>query len=141
VDIAADDFELPGLYRDDEITMAGKPACRQVIVNDRPAAAPIADQVAALRCVGFHPLGRQRGAGLDAEAMATCSIDVVGMGFGIWEAVSRSGDPHDIRREGGRPGVVPVLALRKNLTVFIVDAGPILLSPVRIEAEPPIFAD
>src|SRR5262245_41666716 len=111
--------------------MTGEPARGQIVVRNWPPPPPIANQVAPSRRISLHPLGRQRGAGRDAEPVAARRIDVVGMGFRIGKTGSCSGDPHNIRDEGCRPGVVAVLALRKYLTVFIMHSGPVRLAPAR----------
>src|SRR5439155_26492341 len=46
VDIAADHVEHPGMALDDNVAMPGEPAGRQIVVADRLAAAPHADQIA-----------------------------------------------------------------------------------------------
>ena len=45
---------------------------------------------------------------IEAEAMASRGVDVVGMRRSIRKTAARPGDPHHIRNEGGGPGVITV---------------------------------
>ena len=82
VDIAADHVEPARLELDNDVAMPGKTAGRQLVEGHRAAAAPQADQIAALRHIGLDPLGFERNAGL----MLGRRIDVIGMGLRIGEA-------------------------------------------------------
>src|SRR6516164_3269829 len=141
VDITTDDVELTGLDLEDDIAVAAELARRQVVISDASPAPPVTDQIAALRRVHFHPLGRQHNAWRFAQLVAARGVDVIGVGFRVGETVAGTGHPHYVRDERGRPGIVAVLALRENLAVFVVNSGPGLLLPARVEAEPPIFTD
>src|SRR5689334_22853924 len=51
VDIAADHIKVAGLDRDDDVAMARKAVARQLVIGYRFPAAPVADQITALRSV------------------------------------------------------------------------------------------
>src|SRR5215471_1330619 len=78
VDIAADHVEIPRLYRDNNVAMARKAPGWQFVIGNRLPAAPIADQIAALRGVDLDPLGRERGSRLQPETMTPRRVDVGG---------------------------------------------------------------
>src|SRR5215468_7675544 len=63
------------------------------------------------------------------------------MGLGIREPTARTRDPHHIGNKSGRPRVVSVVTGRECHTVFVMNPGPALLRPARIETEPPILTD
>src|SRR5260370_17304783 len=134
-------MEGSGRKRKSQTAWTGKGARGTSYVIVRRRAPPVADEIAALRCVELDPLGEERGARLETERMTPRRVDIVGMGWRIGEGGSGCGGPYHIRNEGGRPGVITVFGSREDDAVLVVYPGPALFPPARVEPKPPIFAD
>ena len=121
--------------------MPGEVVGREVVKGDRPAAAPVADQVAALWRVALRPLGGYRDVAALAGGALPRGVDVIGVVGRIGKAAARPGHPHDVVDKRRGPRELGTLARRKDSALGVVLAGPTLLRRPQRQPLPPIIAD
>src|SRR5690242_4506997 len=141
LDVAADRVDDAGTGRGDDVAMPGEAAGRQVAEPDGMAAAPHADEIADLWGIALRPLGGDDDAGHLPQRVPPGVVDIVGMRRGVGETVAGAGGAHDVIDESRRPGIVRVLARRKDLAVLVVHAGETLVRRAHRQPLPPVVAD